>query len=326
MDNCLLIGNGLNRCLEHGVSWGNLLQGVADDLGVSYNPEITMPLEFERIINEYLASNPEDPTPHAIYNKVKRKISDKVSGVELPTNAIHHQLKKLNLNAVLTTNYDLLLEYVFDGDYKYDGSTLRKYLFDSTSTIKSTDFYHIHGIADNPNSLCLGYEHYMGMVENLRSALNTKKDGKTYEMLIKRVLCGEDKPSNTWGERFYTSNIAIIGLELSESESDLWWLVTHRAYLYYSNYAKLHSQIRNNLVFYDVIDEFKKNDSEEIAKQQAKNRIKLNRHKLLEKEHVIVKPLILGRDYGSYVEAYQAAIDDIRANGISDHKEMERKS
>ncbi|MCR5610619.1 MAG: SIR2 family protein [Clostridiales bacterium] len=316
MDNCLLIGNGLNRCLNGGVPWGDLLKATAEHLNVTYNPELSMPLEFERIINEYLEKNPNDPVPNAIYNRVKREIAAKVEGVKLPEKAIHHEVAKLKMNAVLTTNYDTLLENAFDKSYVYDGSKYKKYLFDSTANINASTFYHLHGIANSPVSLCLGYEHYMGVVQYLRTELNTKKDNQPYQMNIKRVLYNEEQPKNTWGERFYTSNIAIIGLELSESEADIWWLLTHRAYLFYSNYAKISNVLLNSIVFYDVVDELPKASQKEQSDQVVKNRVKRNRHKLLANEHVVVKPFVLGKDCDSYEEAYHLIFQDISKNGI----------
>ena len=314
MDNCLLIGNGLNRCLDKGISWGDLLKTIAEDRNVSYNPEISMPLEFERIINEYLIKNQDIPKPLAVYSDVKKQIAQLMSKASLPENAIHFRLKELKPDAILTTNYDTLLELSFDNRYQYDGSTQKKYLFEKTASIDSTQFYHVHGIIGSPNSLCLGYEHYMGVVENLRSSINTKKDRKEGNMLIKRVLRGEDKPQNTWGERFYTSNIAIIGLELHESESDLWWLITHRAYLYYSNYEQLRDVMKNEIVFYDTIDTRKGKTSEETEKKKSRARTKMIRHQLLTEEHVTVKPYTIGQKYGSYFEAYCAMFEDIKQN------------
>ena len=52
MKHTLLVGNGLNRCLESSISWGSLLKDIADEYGVTYNGEIPMPLEFESIVNK----------------------------------------------------------------------------------------------------------------------------------------------------------------------------------------------------------------------------------------------------------------------------------
>lgn len=75
MQNCLVIGNGLNQCLPDGVSWGNLLEMVAEEYHIEYNPDLPMPLEFERIVNEILKNR---ATPFGdIYDEVKEKIIDK---------------------------------------------------------------------------------------------------------------------------------------------------------------------------------------------------------------------------------------------------------
>lgn len=55
----------------------------------------------------------------------------------------------------------------------------------------------------------------MGIVENLRSMLNAKVQNRQDEMKIKRILKGEDAPTDYWGERFYTTDVDIIGLGLS---------------------------------------------------------------------------------------------------------------
>ena len=234
MENTLLVGNGLNRTISD-IAWGNLLESIASVFDVEYNPKISMPLEFERIVNARMKKNFDSPTVNSTISSAKKMVADEIKKFTLPHEAIHRNLPKLNMNNVITTNYDYMLEYAFDDGYKYDNTLLKKYLFENTCTINGTDFYHIHGVCHNTNSMCLGYEHYMGLVEHLRADLNTKKDNKLTEMAIKRILYGEDSPKNTWGEKFYTSNIAIVGLELSDAEADLWWLITHRAFLYYSD-------------------------------------------------------------------------------------------
>ena len=326
MNNYLLIGNGLNRCLAGGIPWGSLLQNIADKYGVSYNPNITMPLEFERIVNEYLKSNPLIDVPGTVINDIKCEIANMIREVNLPKGAIHYKLNGLDLKGILTTNYDLLLEKTFDDKYAYDGSTSKKYLFEKTGVVNTKCFYHLHGIADCPTSLCLGYEHYMGMVENLRKDLNTKKNNKPTEMAIKRILFGEEPANETWGELFYTSNIGIIGLELSESESDIWWLITHRASLYYSDYCSLRSdgRLSNTIIYYDILDQVKKDKDEDKEKRIHMEFAKKNKHKLLKNEHIEVKTVAIGKDCNSYEEAYSLIIEDIHKNGINGENRLSR--
>lgn len=320
MDNYLLIGNGLNRCLPDGIPWGNLLKRIADEYGVSYNPDISMPLEFERIINEYLGREIDLANPNTIIMDAKRKIAQNINEVNLPEDALHRELMNVNLNGIITTNYDVILEKIYDDAYRYDGGVIKKYLFEKTATIGGKSFFHIHGIADCTSSLCLGYEHYMGMVEHLRSELNTKKNRVATEMQIKRILCNEEPAKGTWGELFYTANIAVLGLGLTECESDLWWLITHRASLYYSNYCHLRStgKLSNTIVYYDVMDDIKKQDKAEEDKRIQSELSKRNKHMLLQNEHIEVKIVTLGRDCLTYKEAYKLIIEDLQKNGIAE--------
>lgn len=314
MNNCLLIGNGLNRCLEHSISWGKLLKDIANDLNVSYNENIAMPLEFERIINQYLNNNPY--SNNSIYFDIKKKIGQKLKYVKPINLDLHNQIRNLNLNEIMTTNYDYLLEYVFDYYYEPDLiNNKQKYLMSSTTTIDGIKFYHPHGTAMAPNTMCLGYEHYMGIVSRLRSEINTTPK-QSLDMNIQRILLGNEKPKETWGEKFYTSNIGIVGLSLSDCKSDLWWLLVHRAYLYYSNYRGSKKLINNKIVYYDIFDNIKKNAPKE-EQQRITNYInQLNRHTLLMNENVEVVAYDISEFDGSYKDAYLKIFDRIKNNGI----------
>ena len=310
IENCLLIGNGLNRTLKSSISWSALLQDIAKDYGVNYEANIPMPLEFERIINTILATA-SGPTTE-IYTRIKAEIAKKVLSAVLPDGAIHFMLPKIDADAILTTNYDYFLEYAYNRKYLYKGEKRNKYLWNATSTLQNTKFYHLHGIADIPLSICLGYEHYMGIVEKLRSELNAKVENKPDNMKIKQVIFGEKKPSDSWGERFYTSNIAIIGLGLTSAEVDIWWLLTHRAFLYYSNYCGLRKQLKNQIVYYDVIDDtsrYRHNSTEEYLRSIQE---KENIHKLLDGAHVQVQKYYLSKYQNQYELAYRQILNDIK--------------
>lgn len=294
----LLIGNGLNNCLNNGISWANLLEEIAKDYLVNYNGLIPMPLEFESILNQILAKE-KMPSPN-LYDQVKQKVASKINNTILPYNAIHHELYKKRIDAIMTTNYDNLLEYVFNPFYEFKGDKKKTYLFDETSQQQKISFYHIHGLADNPKTICLGYEHYMGVVENLRRKINTEEKGITGTMKICQVLFDPTKRKNTWYERFYTDDISIVGLGLSESEVDLWWLITHRAYLYFSNYGGVKKYLTNKITYYDIIDPKAKNMDEKEKK-----------HFMLKNSHVNVEKLSIGKDCSDYEEGYRMILDKL---------------
>lgn len=299
MNHTLLVGNGLNRCLKSSISWGDLLKDIAAEYGVNYNGEIPMPLEFESIVNQYLKKqlNPSDE----VYLEIKEKIAKKMNYAKLPVGAIHRGLLSLPIESIMTTNYDNLLEYVYNPEYSYKGKKTYKYLFDAVSIQKGISFFHIHGHADSPKTICLGYEHYMGVVEKMRSEINSK-NGRNGNMKIIDALLGNSKLRYTWDEKFYTDNISIIGLGLSESEVDLWWLLAHRAYLYYSNICGIKKALRNRIVYYDVIDE---SDTKQL---EYKKRI----HYMLQNSHVEVKYYTIGKDCIDYNDGYRLTINDIQ--------------
>lgn len=300
MKTTLLIGNGLNLCLKNSISWGDLLKDIANDYCVNYNGNIPMPLEFESIVNQYLNTH-SNPSEKA-YLEIKDRIADKLKGIKLPPDAIHHEVVRLPVNAIMTTNYDNLLEYAYNPDYSYRGGKTNKYLFENTSSQKGVPFYHIHGHAESPKTICLGYEHYMGVVEKMRTNINTKEKGIAGRMKIMEVLLDPAKQRNTWDERFYTDDIGIVGLGLTESEVDLWWLITHRAYLYYSNYHGVKKVLKNKITYYDVLDE------REHDKLEQKKRI----HYMLRNSHVEVKTFTKGKDCTDYEDAYRKIMQCIR--------------
>lgn len=309
MNKCLLIGNGLNRTLENSISWSDLLRDLSTKLNTKYYEEIPLPLEFERIVNNYL-EHMNNPTPE-IYFKIKKSVIKKIKDTKLPGNAIHKRLSEIKLDSILTTNYDYLLEYVFHDTYSHKGDTNKKYLFESTSTQKGIDFYHLHGMVASAQSICLGYEHYVGIVEKLRNELNSKPNNEASKMRIKQILCGDMNKNNTWGEKFYTSDIDIIGFDLSDCEIDIWWLITHRAYLYYSNYYGLKSKIKNTITYYDVIDDRPRKNADEEKLRCKKELLQKQKHTLLLNNHIKVKTYSL-KVYGDYFSIYNQVIDDLK--------------
>lgn len=310
MERSLLIGNGLNRTLSSSISWSELLCDIAKEHGVEYISDLPMPLEFERIVNTILKES--DVPSDQIYSDVKARIAKKVKYTKLPDDAIHRELTTLKADAIITTNYDYLLEYAFNSDFVYKGKTNTKYLWEAISAQQGVKFYHMHGMADNPDSICLGYEHYMGIVEKLRSKLNAKVQKRQNEMKIKRILAGEDGPTGEWGERFYTTDVDIIGLGLTTAESDIWWLLTHRASIYYTNYCDMRKYMKNQITYYDVIDDLERNEPEDERVRQQKLAEKRKIHQLLKGAHVRVVTFNLSKCDKKYENAYRQIMQSIR--------------
>lgn len=313
-DNCLLIGNGLNQCLTRGVPWGDLLKDIAQKYSVDYHSDISMPLEFERIVNSCLSR--QTVPSEALYLSIKQDVADKVRSAKLSNAAPHHRLPELPISSVITTNYDSLLEQAFFPNYIATSFPKNyKYLKQKTDTIQGVDFYHPHGIASSPQTICLGYEHYIGVAQGLRTDLNSKNKATDQKSIYKVLTGGKDRDFS-WGEKFYFSNIGIIGLGLYECEIDLWWLLTHRSGLYYSNYQGIQKLLRNNIVYYDIIDDIPEIEEKKEQFRQRKLQQQANKHILLQGEHVTVRKYSRKNFDGSFEAAYLQMFDDIKHNGI----------
>lgn len=310
----LLIGNGLNQCLKSGLPWGDLLQQIARNYGVAYRSDIPMPLEFERLINVHLQHNPSDAAD--IYNRVKQDVANLVKAAVFPEEAIHRELRNLKIDSLITTNYDLFLEYVWDENFvpfihKGVAGKGAKYLRNSVGKINGIEFFHAHGCVTVPTTICLGYEHYMGMVEKIRDDINRTQTHVGVKNIV-AILNGTIEASNTWMEKLYTTDVHIIGFGLYECEADFWWLLTHRASMYYANEGE-QNLIRNTITYYDVFDDLPKITEEEVQVAAIKEKEANKKYALLAGMHVRIKQYRLSdTETGTYQEAYQKIINDIK--------------
>lgn len=171
MEVALLIGNGLNCCYEGMVSWSDLLKNIAGTYEVKFNEDNSFSLEFESIINQILLKK-DDPND-TIYEEVKKKIAHEVTRTQPEKESLHELfVKRLDICHILTTNYDYMLELVLDSNYmknRYPNGTREvKYSLYRQTQIGNMFFYHIHGEARYPSTLCLGYEHYAGYLAKMR--------------------------------------------------------------------------------------------------------------------------------------------------------------
>lgn len=320
----LFIGNGLNRCLDIGINWGDLLNDIASTLGVSYNDKIDMPLEFERIVNEYLKRNNTGSgrkDNSATYLNIKKNVASSLSVNGTLGNCVHKNIPFNIVRNIITSNYDTILEQAYDELNRVpfiepQPNNRIKYLVTSVYDDENIAFYHPHGIRTCANSICLGYEHYMGLVELIRGKSNqkvknigNKRLSPPYSMRIHRILDQRDPKTNESWEKFYTSDLAFVGFGLPACESDIWWLLTHRASVYYSNYMQCGDLIKNHIIYYDIIDAYQDEINENY------NRYLSPKHILLKDLHVEVR--LIGRrkheeESNSYENAYNAILSELK--------------
>lgn len=252
----IMLGNGINRCMLSNISWEDLLVDIACDYGVALNTKISFPMQFENMINQILAkeSKPSDN----LYTEIKMRIIDRLKGAELSKNAPHNVLAQ-NADVIITTNYDFLIEKSLDTMFSPAKvlSTAKdagnKYNINNYVVVADKPIFHIHGDLRQAKSICLGYEHYAGTLQHLRDTLATKKhfaDDKKPAIIW--ALENQEYTVNTWAKKFFTDDIDIVGLGLTQSEIDIWWLITYRAFLYYSNRFGARNLIRNTITYHDI--------------------------------------------------------------------------
>ncbi|WP_269845124.1 SIR2 family protein [Geothermobacter hydrogeniphilus] len=153
---------------------------------------------------------------------------------------------------MLTTNYEFTLEKPAlnkSVNLKNSGAVSeQKYSLFRQFEISGKRFWHIHGDANHPQSIALGYEQYSGYLQNMRNYMvsGTKDNYKSIklEALIKRLKRG-DYSITSWIDLFFSHDIHILGLGLDFVEIHLWWLLTYRARV-----LNGHKLSRRNKIYY----------------------------------------------------------------------------
>lgn len=310
MKAALLIGNGLNRCYtEQVLSWENLMQDIASKKGVDFRSNNSFPLEFECMANSICSKDNKDLD--SVIKELKKDIAEMVRQFSPEQEWIHTDFLKLPVQEIMTTNYDYYLEKILDPDFltnwhiineenKY--SNHRRYI-GTEKTIR-----HIHGEANKPETICLGYDHYastlINMKQYLKGEVNLKEELKTKAL----PLSGNLRPSSkhhygdSWMELFFTHDVHIVGLSLDVCEIDLWWLLTYRAKLISLDTKKLKT-INNKIYFYYTTSTPKKDPCEGCSKKKAATKKGTSNIELFERLHV--ECVEIPRGDKTYAEGYQ---------------------
>jgi len=267
----LLLGNGVNRLGQGGgPSWGQLLKDLQRSVNCSVdlqNDFKPFPMAFE----EMLMTNCSD------YGQRIRKFKSTISKTFKETIPNHIHQKILASNAVtnyLTTNYDYSLEKVFIPDFsnldqkqttfvtkeiKYS-LRRRNSIFDPLSGAEKK-IWHIHGELYDPKnyqeqkrnykeeSILIGYEHYSEALKVMQDYKNGRN--KWAKTPLKQKLLQSSSLGESWIDYFFTTKLIIVGLDLSFSEIDLWWLLNFRARWLkeYGSKNRIPLNIRGQVIF-----------------------------------------------------------------------------
>lgn len=301
----LLIGNGLNRCYYHELAWGGLLSDIAHVHKLTMNGNNSFPMEFEYIVYQILKgmNHPSD----RIYTEIKKEIVKRIQNIKKTENPLMESFMEIPVSEIITTNYDYLLERAYKGEPCIDecrdkiekGSGETKYSLYRYTTINGRRFYHIHGELLVPDSLCLGSEHYAGYLSKIQSSFKRGKEiDSDHIMMIIQSSAGR---RDTWVDSFFNKDIHVVGLGLDQCEIDLWWIVTYRAFLFFTDLYGARKFLQNRIVYYDIVK-----DNE---KPYEKAKRELLRHNLT-LQHVEYYPVDISKD--NYISGYEKVIEIIR--------------
>lgn len=237
MEKTLFLGNGLNRTLDNGLSWAEVMR----ELGSTCCSEecVPFPIEFEEMAANNgctIGRRAADP-----YVELRSLLAEEIMGLGLGSNKCHGAFRDLNMDHVITTNYDLIFDSIFAPEKVITNPGSSRNILKPISRTQTTDFFHAHGIAQWKNTLCLGHEHYASLMGKIRDEFYSKDNEGATENLTPLVT-GNRPCKHIWPELLFTTDVAIVGLGLDYCEIDLWWLLSMRAALF---------QPSNNLTAYE---------------------------------------------------------------------------
>lgn len=294
----LLIGNGINRLFQgekvtwkeamtrgKNISWEQLLAVVANRYGIalgnnSYTPS---PLVFEKILNDKVGDNKHDER----IKTLKKCIAQTIANGGVKANEFHKKIMEMEAYAdILTTNYDYCLEESACPDFLKQRNNLAAnkdeyaYSLKRCYSLPGKNIWHIHGELYNTRkpagahyleeSILIGFEQYClyleKIIENVKAKRNMPANHSTaewiYKTLRQRIQDNGYKLNESpyWIDRFFASDMDIIGYSFDFSETHLWWLLSYRVRL-------MDEKLVDNSIryFYPVIDGNVDTDSKDSA-------------------------------------------------------------
>lgn len=242
----LLIGNDINNATES-YSWQDLINGLLEYAKIDRKLNQVnkpFPMLYEEI---YLNSARLHKTPES---RLKKFIASQTR--KMKPNKLHKDILDLGIENILTTNYDLSFEKTAGLDIKKcrNKGFIKESLYNvfRYHQTEKNKIWHIHGSETVPKTITLGYEHYSGFLQQMRSYVATGTKGnyskKDFLPMSKRIelnTVGQE----SWIDLFFTHDIYIFGLNLDFVEMHLWWLLTYRARAMVENRFPI-----NNKIFY----------------------------------------------------------------------------
>lgn len=291
-DITLLVGNGINRLgNSKGPSWSQLLDSIQEKIGKKIDLENDFkpfPMAFE----EMLLTNCND-----YENRLKSfKKSISAAFFAAKPNEYHHQIVSSKyVKNILTTNYDYGFERVLIPDFsnlnQSDTDFITKEIKHNLrrrNVIGMKSIWHIHGEIYDPKrysqdkrhfkeeSILIGYEHYSESLKVMQDYKNGRNNWAS--MSLKNKLNKNFDLGSSWIDYILTSKLLIIGLDLSFSEIDLWYILNYRARLKseYQTKSSMPAALKKSKIIF-FIPKITRRNVEEMAKKNKKEEEKIKR-------------------------------------------------
>ena len=230
----IFVGNGINRCAGIVPGWDELFAEAVNVPSFQVRRSITPTMENEKNVKAIMKNVPAKKS-----GDIKRDIANYLhkKQKEAPANwdqRIHQKLLTCAPSTILTTNYDYFLEYAIDPNFKPGPASTKEILYSKGRYREAGGhrIYHIHGEISGPASICLGYEHYVGSTQYIRSELLKSTDKTKNHFHLADVLNHRDTAiPNRWYYHLFLDTVYILGFSLDAAEQDIWWLLNYRAKL-----------------------------------------------------------------------------------------------
>ena len=247
MESVLLIGNGINN-VHSNYEWTDLLKNLISYIQPKKEIKLNnkpFPLLYEEICLEAIRN--KDLTEQELKNFIAKEV------LLLEPNEIHKKILDLNIRNILTTNYDFTFEKLLINDVTRlnNAGRVKETTFNlfRQYSLDGYTFWHIHGDANSPQAITLGYEQYSGYLQHMRNyaVTGTGTSYKTrFDSILKQLKLGVKLNNDSWLNFFFTSNVYILGLTLDFIEIHLWWLLTFRQ----RTIIKSEYQLANNIFYF----------------------------------------------------------------------------
>lgn len=223
------MGNGINRITNKEASWEHVLKALVPKSRSHVELEYLKHKPFALVYEEIVLTGPSSDK-QADEQEMKERIAELVSGLQV--NDFHRRVMASGVKHVMTTNYDYGFERA-SGQRNVRQNLMRetKYSAFRRRAVGSGFVWHIHGEAEAPNSITLGYDQYSGYLQKLRAHATADRDSVSGSP-FKRGDSTFDNVDGTiysWLDVFLRDDIHIVGLGLDYTEIDLWWALTYKA-------------------------------------------------------------------------------------------------